>query len=638
MSSFLTVKLGSPEGFPVIGQAFEVAPRLDLEHALDLAKPWIDKCKDEHAQCSSTGPGRLPTRVLDLGTGNGPLNACLYETTRDQVEMYVALSYCWGKSGNLTTTKGTLEDRKKGILWNSMPQTFRDTVEITRGLGIRYLWIDALCIVQDDPSDWEREAANMAEVYENAYITISVDSGYNPTQGIFADRDMALISTSDTISSTPRSRRKRTAMIGELALCDKRTGLKHVIRAREPIDHQDFILPRCYYDITYPLMTRAWTLQERILSRRIIHVTALELLWECNETLFCECGTVGRTMDYVSGTKTPKIDYGIAMKAITDENMLLCTASPASTAEPGHLKNHLPRTPRTTKEWTLLIGGYSNRQLSFESDKLPAVSALAKRYSLVDKLPRPRIYLAGLWVTDLPWLLCWRSYGRRFEKRPEVYCGPTWSWVATKTPVIWDSTIYEAESKVSIVDTMTQLQGPNLFGQVKSASITVHGCTQVAMVEFETNHHAVLGLRNRRGDKIFFVPDQNLEGPYGILSGNDGDQHLQSQSQMKTTLEASQRMASTLRKREDVICLWVLHQQENNTIYGLVLAVASEQSVQRLFAGQGGDLKNKSRTVSPSSIYERIGIITAMSRVYQPNEVSDVSWFEGGETRSVTIV
>ena len=97
-------------------------------------------------------------------------------------------------------------------------------------------------------------------------------------------------------------------------------------------------------------------------------------------------------------------------------------------------------------------------------------------------------------------------------------------------------------------------------------------------------------------------------------------------------------MASTLRKGENVACLWVLHHQGNNTIYGLVLATASEESVQRTAAGQEGGIKNNLVTVLSSPIYERIGIITAMSHVYQPNEVSNLSWFEGGEMRAVTIV
>ncbi len=608
----LTGKPGSPEGFPIIGPAFEVVPRLDLQISLRLATMWLTECSQKHTECNSTHSGRLPTRVLDLGKdNNGSIEVRLCETIPGQLDKYVALSYCWGKSGNITTTKKTLKGRRNGISWNLMPQSFRDAAEISRGLGIQYLWIDALCIIQDDASDWEHEAAIMAEVYENAFVTISIDSGFNPLEGIFITRDTSLISTIDTLSSSPSYRRKRSGAVEKLTLPDKGGKLQYTIHAREPIEHKDIILPRSYYDITYPLMTRAWALQERILSRRILHFTSAEMLWECKEKMFCECGSVAWFVNYATGSKTPKIDYEIAMKAIIDENKALNTSH--STTSPD-FENMSPRTPRTTKEWTMLIGGYSNRQLTFESDKLPAISALARRFSLVHTLPLPRTYLAGLWLIDLPWLLCWRASGRRFEKRPDVYCGPTWSWVATKTPIIWDWRLYDAESKVHILRAVAEPQGrSNIFGQVKSASVTVCGCVQGAVVDFEVTHAAVLGLCNARGEEIFFVPDQN---PDLALA--------------RTPQTSAQRVASSLQTGEDVFCLWVLHLLTGDEIYGLVLAIPSDESIRRSIP--------EYRPGKMPAVYERVGIITAMSQVYQKNEVSARSWFEGGQTQIITII
>lgn len=623
---FTDGQVRSTKGFPILGPVLEVAQYLDLELSSYSVRRWLAECTGSHAQCNSADSNWLPTRVLDLGEGNGPIEVRLYETVTGQLDKYIALSYCWGKCGNLVTTKATLKDRKEGIPWDSMPQTFRDAAEISRKLEIRYLWLDALCIIQDDASDWEREAARTAEVYENAFVTIAVNSAFNPMQGIFTARDTALISTSgsNTSSSVRHKRRKRSASVEELTLYDEEGNPQYTIHAREPIAHQDVILPRSYYDITYPLMTRAWTLQERILSRRTLHITAAELLWECKDAMLCECGTVAQTIDNIAGTKTPKIDYEIAMRAIVDENKALGDSEPASTTAAGsaHLS---PLTPRTTKEWTLLIGGYSNHQLSFESDRLPAISALTRRFSLVDKLPRrPRAYLAGLWLIDLPWQLCWRAYDRRFETRPDAYCGSTWSWVATRTPVIWDSKIYNAQSQVRVVRAAAQLQGrSNVFGQVKSASATVQGCVQSATVNFEAAHHeAVLGLRNRRGERIFFVPDQDPE--------RAGDATLRDQSLLGTS-QVSQRMVSTLQDGETVICLWLLHHLKSNEVYGLVLATPSHESILRSMP------ESELGTMS-SSVYERVGAITGMSHVYQKNEVSGPSWFEDGETQTVTII
>lgn len=153
---FTDGQVRSTKGFPILGPVLEVAQYLDLELSSYSARRWLAECTGSHAQCNSADSNWLPTRVLDLGEGNGPIEVRLYETVTGQLDKYIALSYCWGKCGNLVTTKATLKDRKEGIPWDSMPQTFRDAAEISRKLEIRYLWIDALCIIQDDASDWER--------------------------------------------------------------------------------------------------------------------------------------------------------------------------------------------------------------------------------------------------------------------------------------------------------------------------------------------------------------------------------------------------------------------------------------------------------------------------------------------------
>ena len=90
---------------------------------------------------------------------------CLHETT-NQIGNYATLSHCWGKTQIITTTTATLESRKKGIGYNQLSKTFQDAVVITHELGLRYIWIDSLCILQDDLSDWETESKNMAESWE----------------------------------------------------------------------------------------------------------------------------------------------------------------------------------------------------------------------------------------------------------------------------------------------------------------------------------------------------------------------------------------------------------------------------------------------------------------------------------------
>jgi hypothetical protein len=153
---------------------------------------WVRDCNIHHSKCqrSTNSDAQLPTRLLDLqslpeGTAfegvAGDPRALLTETTLKLVEnsadskgQYIALSYCWGKVLAYTTTSRNLERHKedRGIRYIQLPQTLRDAIFLTRYLGIRYLWVDCLCIVQDDNADWEREASRMADVYSNAYLTL----------------------------------------------------------------------------------------------------------------------------------------------------------------------------------------------------------------------------------------------------------------------------------------------------------------------------------------------------------------------------------------------------------------------------------------------------------------------------------
>lgn len=619
----LTSLVGISDSLQIIGPANEVATDLDLKLCLTLTRQWLRDCKLQHAQCVSKGADTLPTRVLDIGDRSDAAQIRLYESAPGQCDEYVALSYCWGKFGNLTTTKGNIADRKRGIPWEVMPKSFQDAIEITRGLGIGYLWIDALCIVQDDASDWEREAARMAEVYENATLTIATDAALDPTRGILTPRQIDLVSTIDSMNNAVAARRPyRRAAIETFSVVNK-LGNVNTVYAREPLSHEDIALPRSHHDITYPLMTRAWTLQERLLSRRTLHVTASELIWECKTTLYCECGTIAQVLEYLNDGSSPKIGFDKAMHDIIEE----CQKSLNTDTPHLNQQQKKPRIPITTRAWTMLIGEYSNRTLTFESDRLPAILALARRFSLTDELATPRTYLAGLWLEDLPWLLCWRTIGRRFEKRPDVYCGPSWSWVSVITPVIWYTQIYDAESRVDILQAATFPEGAdNPFGRVKGARIVVKGQVQMAKVCLDVENDEILGLSNDRGERILFVPDQNPD------ADETPNRHPSPPSPVSLPRGASlQRDAASLYHGEEVVCLWVLHRPAADDVYGLVLAAPVEESIMRSIPG--------SEPKQPTKTFERVGVITGKSRRYlNTHEVPASSWFAGAEVQTISII
>ncbi|PMD12259.1 HET-domain-containing protein, partial [Hyaloscypha hepaticicola] len=188
---------------------------------------WLEECCTCHLSCERPTAIPLPSRVLDLSPPRKQRQIRLIsgEGKRGQ---WVALSHAWGGFQPLRTTKETLAVHQAGIKWSELPPTFQDAVIITKTLGFKYLWIDSLCIIQNSPEDWDREAATMASVYGNAAITICAEAAANSQCGIFKS-------------------------------ANNRRGI----------------------DVRLPANNRAWVLQESLLSPRVIIYTADQVKWSC---------------------------------------------------------------------------------------------------------------------------------------------------------------------------------------------------------------------------------------------------------------------------------------------------------------------------------------------------------------------
>jgi hypothetical protein len=215
---------------------------------------------EEHEQCSRplTSP-KLPTRVLDVDGGtSSPENLRLYHTGRAPGR-YVALSHRWGAYTPLKTTKTLLEIHCEEILLADLPRTFRDAIVVTRKLGVRYLWIDSLCIVQDDPQDWLRESALMGEIFANSYCTLAATSAKDSNGGLFLPRTVSQsVKLTDSSGDSPVS---------------FYSGIQD--HFERDLDDGD-------------LNSRGWVLQERLLSPRMIHFTAVQTFWECGSDRYSE--------------------------------------------------------------------------------------------------------------------------------------------------------------------------------------------------------------------------------------------------------------------------------------------------------------------------------------------------------------
>ncbi|EQB52770.1 hypothetical protein CGLO_07576 [Colletotrichum gloeosporioides Cg-14] len=201
----------------------------------------------------------MPTRLIYVGNTRDP-SLCLIETRDSKVDgRYVALSHCWGvlnKEQRLCTYAGNIETFKKKIPFKILPSTFQDAVTVTRALGVSYLWIDSLCIIQEDKEDWRSQAARMEDVFSSAYCTIAASSSTSSLDGFIAKRAQRAAVGIQTSQ-------------GPLYLA-------------EAIDDFETHVEKGV------LNTRGWVLQERALSRRTVHFTSTQMYWECGEGVHCE--------------------------------------------------------------------------------------------------------------------------------------------------------------------------------------------------------------------------------------------------------------------------------------------------------------------------------------------------------------
>src|SRR5579871_1088250 len=153
---------------------------------MKLASVWLHRCLTEHITCmiSDEPFPTLPSRVLDVDAPHSPSKLSLVESN-GRHGFYVTLSHVWGQQNITRTTTAKLSERKQSILLDSLSQTFQNAITIIRKLDIRYIWIDSLCIVQDDPEDWSIEASKMGSYYSNSLFNIAAVSSHDSKVGCF---------------------------------------------------------------------------------------------------------------------------------------------------------------------------------------------------------------------------------------------------------------------------------------------------------------------------------------------------------------------------------------------------------------------------------------------------------------------
>ncbi|KAH7079529.1 heterokaryon incompatibility protein-domain-containing protein [Paraphoma chrysanthemicola] len=486
-------------------------PKLELEYYSLQAHPWkgilprtsisghplssqasdwvlslLEQCKQWHTSCQHSARPLLPKRVILLNsTGVPHITARLFEPI-NQRSPYVALSHCWGMQQKCITTKTSIKQRKANIPWKTIPKTFQEVMQLALKLGFRYIWIDSLCIVQDDSEDWEVQSSLMSEIYQNAVLTLSATSAAGDNEGC----------CSNNILRPPLE----ITLPEDIGACQ--------IAVRNPLQHWDAHTANELQDY-FPLLTRGWAFQERLLSPRVLHICKSELVWECREASLCECGSLGQNESpggtyhhAVENSQEEKLLHDIAQQGLADRmhsleleqpgiDPLLPTTEregqgdvdappayedivPASRTN-SSLSSDVIVGPSTNDEDILafaaqsnvpiyedltqadeadlkdcpelvfhfhrVVEKYSALRLTRPTDRLPALSGLCKR---VQHLRNN--FLAGLWSDSICYDLLWRVdtidlCSETNGARSLDYRGPTWSWISVNSPVSYWSDI-----------------------------------------------------------------------------------------------------------------------------------------------------------------------------------------------------
>ncbi|KAI1472184.1 HET-domain-containing protein [Daldinia caldariorum] len=453
---------------------------------LQLAAELLGNCINKHKSCSRQYPAssKLPTRIIDVEGTNPKL-----VDGGGKHETFAALSYCWGGDSEFILTGASEQLFRQGRPLSNFPATIRDAISITKAPGIRYIWIDALCIIQDSREDWAQEASRMRDVYRGAVVTIAAACAAKTTEGIFRERAVSThpecwLNWKNGDSNPP----KVFLRLGS-ELWDERM-------------HQSV------------LNTRGWVLQETLLAPRTLWFGQQQICLECPKGSVDETGRTIRIVEIyrskefiqlvrreiIPGWRRQLIDLlremhiplamkipSLSLPTIIHARDLETIRHRAISWKPFTLQGYF-KPPANIfgfshfDFWLKIIENYSSRQLSQATDVLTALSGLAREFHQATG----DMYVAGLWKRDIIQGLTWSRFpvrkklpDGRVDNEPTLsnqYLAPSWSWAS----ILGKKVLFMAETQfdhvkqfAEVLDIDIQTATHDPFGAVKGGSLTL---------------------------------------------------------------------------------------------------------------------------------------------------------------------
>ncbi|KAF1844442.1 HET-domain-containing protein [Cucurbitaria berberidis CBS 394.84] len=396
-------------------------------------KSWLDHCESSHGSRCMPKAKQVPHRLIEVGGDGSTPKLVLSEQISAQDQRYTTLSHCWGTSLPIRTLLSNIQSYSHRIPPQIIPRTFDDAIHITLELGIRFIWIDALCIVQDSAKEWEQEAAKMKDIYSGSVLNIAASDSSGSEGGCFPIKD-------SVVQTFHLAQVEGPELVVKLQPGDTRHLTKQTI-----------------------LSSRGWVLQEQLLSHRMISCMGDELHWECSEAYETEAGV--HFSDHTSD-----------MRGVP--RMYQC---PANLQQDGM--------------WRSWMVNFSERKFTFWNDRLPALSGIVENYQeITGDISILGLWRRSI-IQDLLWIRMGQiSLKPAREIGPANL--PSWSWLSCPSDIkfdIWQLTkrVRQTDRYVivhdhcELMDFSVQWTGVPFMSTVKSAYVVLYGPTVEATIDIE---------------------------------------------------------------------------------------------------------------------------------------------------------
>jgi hypothetical protein len=407
---------------PCFGRALHRSQDTRSQGSINFVREALQQCCTEHQNCTKPPSNFRPTRLVSLGKNDTEIR--LQETsTMTAAVKWTALSHCWGKRQPFKLVRNNIDALKQSINVNDLPPTFGDAVTVCRQLGVEYLWIDSLCIIQGDENDWIVEASKMGEVYGQAFLVICAASSPDCHTPFLGPREEEWLPKQIDFE-TPS---------GDIPIDVRRRGLPAIPLGQGLYD-PPFTSSWATRRRAGPLYTRGWCFQEVFLASRVLHFGPGAITFECQT----HCRSEDQLPPYLITTPG-------SLGVIADAS-----------------------------KWHKIVKLYTQRTLTFSKDKLPAIGGAA---SVLPQAQRST-YAAGLWVESILLDLLWQVMPVQGERiityTADEQKAPSWSWASVNLGVVW-SELDNPRWLAQALSVNAPLESTNKYGAVSGGTLTVRG-------------------------------------------------------------------------------------------------------------------------------------------------------------------